>query len=159
MRKIVALIFILSALFFNVCSAGINLNNPNWIWTYSNDKAGLYIDKSTIEYDPATDTGVSWALYQNLDGEQTLIKSKIYFTTKQLQELERLYYKANADQPAMHSIQTQEKHSMITGTWSELVYNKTAELAGRDKKLDEYQQEQKKKTRRDPVKSILDSIF
>lgn len=82
MKKIIILFTLTMVLFTSIAFAN---DNDRWFWLTSNSKQTVYVDKETIEYNPATDIVTVWSMI-NVPSEnwRFISKNEINYKTNSI---------------------------------------------------------------------------
>lgn len=144
MRKIIILIALIMLLISSVASA--DKIDDRWFWVSSNSKQTIYVDKETIEYNPATDTVTVWSMI-NVPSEnwRFISKNVINYKTNSLAMKNTHLYNLSTNEHIREITDIDHNFKeIIPGTDGEIIRDKCASLVNRDMKLKEYQDAQAK---------------
>lgn len=154
------LLVVLSLFMISSISFAKNINEiKSLYWVTSNQTITCYVDRNGIEYDPATDIATCYVTLnfpaegRYCTGEYTINYKNNTITNGNWFE----YYNDSDNYRALNQPTSTSK--IRPSTNGDKIKNAVAGLVGREKKLAEYQKEQKDKQKKDKVKKVADSVL
>lgn len=144
-KRVCLLSLLLLSLLVSVVSA--NPDENRWHWVMSTDRIGIYIDKQSIKYDPATDSVNLWAMFYIPSEEKMVIEKKeINYERNVISTHQTHEYKTNKEEPIRSEYVT-TSNEIIPGTFGEAIRDVSLTLINRDEQLAEYKKQQEEEAK------------
>lgn len=143
MKKVCIICMLIFGLMTSIVFAENKIDENKWFWVFSDDKTSLYIDKQSIEYDPATDSVKLWVRANDVTKKLTTMElMQIYYADNTISSYDFAVYKEGNNMPIEHGDMNIRKEKIIPNTLGEMVKNKSLTLINRDEELAKYKEQQ-----------------
>lgn len=146
MKKILLSLFLLFSLSCSIVSAfdASNLDPNRWYWISSDNEATVYVDKKTMDYNPAADIVTAYVC-EVFPSQDALIigKVELYCSTNKAKFYDGYKYIGTNPQPYPVNIDNSVT-DILPQTISERLMMSVPPLVGRDKKRADYLAAKKK---------------
>lgn len=142
MKKVTILCMFILVMLTSVAFAENKIDTERWFWIVSNEEETIYIDKQTIEYDPATDSSLLWIL-RDIPNKTATVRCKIqvFYTQNKIKTMDYYIYEYGNSNP----VETGVSNTIDTippDTMGEVLKNKSLTLINRDEELAKYKEQQ-----------------
>lgn len=145
-KRVCLLSLLLLSLLVSIVSAN-QVDENRWHWVMSTDRMGVYIDKQSIKYDPATDSVNLWVMYYTPTEEKIeLEKTEINYERNVISTYQKYEYKNGKEEPAKNNYVT-TSNEIVPNTFGEAIRDVSLTLINRDEQLAEYKKQQEEETK------------